>query len=610
MRRVDLMRSPAPMLGAAAAVVVPLVVTMGMPSYWIYLTTSATVTALLCLSVGVVFGRAGMAALCPMAFAAIGALTTALANHWRIDLPFPVLLVVAGLVALPVGVVIGLPALRLRGLNLAIVTLGFAVAVDVVTNSVGFPGAQTLEVIPRPDWATEDADYFVLCWVVFVGASVALSWYGTRRGGAAWLAVGSSERATAATGLAVPRVKLTAFAVSAFLAGVAGSLLAGQLGQLNATGFGSLQSLTIFTLAVMVGARHPEGAALGGMLAAFLPELLRQVGLPQDLAAVVFAVGAVIGLRSGAGGAAADLRAAGRRLLARRARSRVARAGSASGPAVGAMAPGPKPAGRDMRAATEQRGADGHPAHANAANGSVPALDARNLRVGYGAVTALDDVSIEVRPGELHALIGPNGAGKSTFIDVVAGFVRPSAGRVTVTGRVAIDGQDNTSAPVHVRARAGLRRTFQHERTIGDLTVSSYLRLVAPTATPAEADALLDQFGCPPGDVLLSTVDVGRRRLVEVAGAVLSRPSILLLDEPAAGLDAAESQRLGRLFAGLPAAYGFGVLLIEHDVEMVATISDRVTVLDFGRVIASGPAAQVLRDPVVLAAYVGAEVPA
>lgn len=588
MRRVDLMRRPASLLGIAAAVLVPLVVTTGMSSYWIYLTTSATVTAMLCLSVGVVFGRAGMAALCPMAFAAIGALTTALANHWGIALPFPVLLVVSGLVALPVGIAIGLPALRLRGLNLAIVTLGFAVAVDVVTNSVGFPGAQTLDVVPRPDWATEDADYFLLCWVVFVGASAALSWYGTRRGGAAWLAVRSSERATAATGLAVPRVKLTAFAVSAFLAGVAGSLLAGQLGQLNATGFGSLQSLTIFTLAVMVGARHPEGAALGGMLAAFLPEVLRQVGLPQDLAAVVFAVGAVIGLRTGAGGAAADLRAAGRRLLGQRTRPAGATGAKAPGPALRTVTPVPKPAGSDIPAA----------------------LDARNLRVGYGAVTALDDVSIEVRRGELHALIGPNGAGKSTFVDVVSGFVRSAAGTVTVAGRVSIDGQDHTSAPVHVRARAGLRRTFQHERTIGDLTVARYLRLVAPTATPAEADTLLDQFGCPAGDVLLSTVDVGRRRLVEVAGAVLSRPSILLLDEPAAGLDAAESQRLGRLLAGLPAAYGFGVLLIEHDVEMVATISDRVTVLDFGRVIASGPAAQVLRDPVVLAAYVGEEVPA
>jgi branched-chain amino acid transport system permease protein len=589
MRPVDLMRKPALPLGAVAAVVVPWVVTMGLSSYWIYLTTSATVVALLCLSVGVVFGRAGMAALCPMAFAAIGALATALANHWQIDLPFPVLLLAAGLVTVPFGVAIGLPALRLRGLNLAIVTLGFAVAVDVVTNTVGFPGAETLEVIPRPDWATEDSDYFLLCWVVFVAASAALSWYGTWRGGAAWLAVRSSDRATAATGLAVPRVKLTAFAVSAFLAGVAGSLLAGQLGQLNATGFGSLQSLTIFTLAVMVGARHPEGAALGGMLAAFLPEVLRQVGLPQDLAGVVFAVGAVIGLRSGAGGAAADLRAAGRRFLGQRARPAAASGAHASGPAVAAT-PGPEPSGSDMPA-------------------SVPVLDARNLSVGYGAVTALDDVSIEVRRGELHALIGPNGAGKSTFVDVVSGFVRPGAGSVTVTGSVAIDGQDHTLAPVHLRARAGLRRTFQHERTIGDLTVAGYLRLVAPAATPGEAEALLDQFGCPPGDVLLSAVDVGRRRLVEVAGAVLSRPSVLLLDEPAAGLDAEESQRLGRLLAGIPAAYGLGVLLIEHDVEMVASISDRVTVLDFGRVIASGPAAQVLRDPIVLAAYVGEEVP-
>ena len=579
MRRVDLIRHPAPVLGAAAAVVVPLVVTMGMPSYWIYLTTSATVTALLCLSVGVVFGRAGMAALCPMAFAAIGALTTALANHWRIDLPFPVLLVVAGLVALPFGVVIGLPALRLRGLNLAIVTLGFAVAVDVVTNSVGFPGAQTLDVIPRPAWATEDSDYFVLCWVVFVGASAALSWYGTRRGGAAWLAVRSSERATAATGLAVPRVKLTAFAVSAFLAGVAGSLLAGQLGQLNATGFGSLQSLTIFTLAVMVGARHPEGAALGGMLAAFLPEVLRQVGQPQDLAAVIFAVGALIGLRQGVGGAAADLRAAGRKLLARWTSPVRTSGAGASGPIEG---PAVRASGTDA---------------------SGPVLVALNLIVRYGAVTALEDVSVEVRRGELHALIGPNGAGKSTFVDVVSGFVRPAAGTVT------IESQDRTSTPVHVRARSGMRRTFQHERTIGDLTVAGYLRLVAPDATPAEADALLAQFGCPPGDELLATVEVGRRRLVEVAGAVLARPSVLLLDEPTAGLDAAESQRLGRLLARIPTAYGCGVLLIEHDVEMVASISDRVTVLDFGRVIATGPAAQVLRDPVVLAAYVGEELP-
>jgi len=578
MRRVDLIRRPAPVLGAAAAVVVPLVVTLGMPSYWIYLTTSATVTALLCLSVGVVFGRAGMAALCPMAFAAIGALTTALANHWRIGPPFPLLVVVAGLVALPVGVVIGLPALRLRGLNLAIVTLGFAVAVDVVINTVGFPGAQTLDVIPRPDWATEDSDYFLLCWVVFVGASAALSWYGTRRGGTAWLAVRSSERATAATGLAVPRVKLTAFAVSAFLAGVAGSLLAGQLGQLNATGFGSLQSLTIFTLAVMVGARHPEGAALGGMLAAFLPEVLRQVGLPQDLAAVIFAVGAVIGLRQGAGGAAADLRAAGRRLVARWASPVRPGSASPSGPIEGLAV------------------------RAGGTGASDPVLVALNLRVRYGAVTALEHVSVEVRRGELHALIGPNGAGKSTFVDVVSGFVRPAAGTVT------IDGQDRTSAPVHLRARAGLRRTFQHERTIGDLTVAGYLRLVAPDATPTEAEALLAQFECPPGEQLLAAVDVGRRRLVEVAGAVLARPSVLLLDEPTAGLDAAESERLGLLMAGIPAAYGCGVLLIEHDVEMVASISDRVTVLDFGRVIATGPAAEVLRDPIVLAAYVGGEV--
>ncbi len=578
MRRVERLTSqPAWALGGIAAIAVPLFVTLGMPSYWVYLSTTATVLALLCLSVGVVFGRAGMVALCPMAFAAIGALATALANHWRIDLPFPVLILAAGLVTVPFGVAVGLPALRLRGLNLAIVTLSFALAVHAIVNTVGFPGGEALEVVPRPDWASDDPAYFLVCWAGFVAASVVLSWVGARRGGAAWLAVRSSERGTAATGLSVPRVKLMAFAASAFLAGVAGSLLAGELGQLNATGFDPLQSLTIFALAVMVGARYPEGAALGGMLAAFLPELLREVDLPQDLAGVIFAVGAALGLAKGSGGAAADLRAAGRRLFSRY------------------LPPGrlPKPSIVDVSDSRRERPA-----------GTEVVLDTRDLSVRYGAVIALDDVSVRVCRGELHALIGPNGAGKSTFVDAVNGFTRLTA------GNVAICGVDSTTAPVHLRARAGLRRTFQHERTVADLTVREYTRLVAPDADPRDRDTVLAQFGCPALDIRLSSVDVGRRRLVEVAAAVLARPSVLLLDEPAAGLDAVESRQLGRRLAEIPTTYGCGVLLIEHDVEMVAAISDRVTVLDFGRVIASGPPAEVLADPAVRAAYLGAEVTA
>ena len=273
--------------------------------------------ALLCLSVGVVFGRAGMVALCPMAFAAIGALTTALANHLELGLPFPVLLVVAGLVTVPFGVAIGLPALRLRGLNLAIVTLSFAVAVargrqhrrdsPVARRSRSCPGRTGPPTTPPTSWCAG--------WSSWWPAWCCRGWApaGAGRPGSP---CAPANEATAATGLSVPRVKLTAFAVSAFLAGVAGSLLAGELGQLNATGFDPLQSLTIFALAVMVGARYPEGAALGGILAAFLPELLRQVDLPQDLAGVIFAVGAAFGLAKGSGGAAADLRAAGRSLFA------------------------------------------------------------------------------------------------------------------------------------------------------------------------------------------------------------------------------------------------------------------------------------------------------
>ncbi len=203
MRRVEwLTRQPAWALGGLAAVAVPLFVTLGMPSYWIYLSTTATVVALLCLSVGVVFGRAGMVALCPMAFAAIGALSTALANHLDLGLPFPVLIVAAGLVTVPFGV-----ADRSARAAPAGVESGDRDARASPSRStrsstrVGFPGGEALEVVPRPDWATDDPAYFLVCWAVFVVACVVLSWVGARRGGAAWLAVRSSERGTAATGL-------------------------------------------------------------------------------------------------------------------------------------------------------------------------------------------------------------------------------------------------------------------------------------------------------------------------------------------------------------------------------------------------------------------------
>jgi branched-chain amino acid transport system permease protein len=223
----------------------------------------------------------------------------------------------------------------------------------------------------------------------------------------------------------------------------------------------------------------------------------------------------------------------------------------------------------------------------------------RGLTVSFGQVKALSSVDLAVPEHGVLGVIGPNGAGKSTLVDVISGFL-PSAG-----GSVELGGRPLTGPPAR-RARSGLRRTFQQDRVPPGLTVDAYVRFVARRRLRAReiADAL-DFFGCPPARTPLSTVDVGARRLVEVVGHLLAGPRVLLLDEPAAGLPHEEHVAFGERLRQVPARFGVSVLLIEHDLELVRSVCDTITVLDFGQVLASGPQAEVLADPAVLRAYMG-----
>jgi ABC-type branched-subunit amino acid transport system ATPase component len=242
------------------------------------------------------------------------------------------------------------------------------------------------------------------------------------------------------------------------------------------------------------------------------------------------------------------------------------------------------------------------------------ALCVRDLTVGYGGLIANDRVSLEVRPGQVVGLIGPNGAGKSTFVDAVSGFV-PYRGRVTVAGR-SLDG----FAP-HRRARLGLTRTWQSAELFGDLSVRANIEVAQVTDTPwsflrdvvnpgrrhadERVDAIIDALGlravehARPGELSLS-----QRKRLGVARALAGSPIVTLLDEPAAGLDPTERRQLSEQVRTLRDA-GLGVLLIEHDVDMVLTTCDWVVVLDFGTVIAAGAPDLIRRDPRVAQAYLG-----
>jgi branched-chain amino acid transport system permease protein len=234
---------------------------------------------------------------------------------------------------------------------------------------------------------------------------------------------------------------------------------------------------------------------------------------------------------------------------------------------------------------------------------AAPVLEVRGLEVRFGALAALSEVDLVVPPRAVVGLIGPNGAGKSTLVDAVGGFLRDYRGQVLLEGR-PVDGLGATA-----RAKAGLRRTFQQGRAIPELTVGEFVNVYVPRPLPpAELDELLGFFGLPPADEPIEFVDVGTRRVLEVAACVASRPRVALLDEPAAGLGESQSADLAERIRELPERYGCSVVLIEHDVELVARVCSRVTVLDFGIVLASGPPAQVLTDRNVASAYLGADV--
>lgn len=544
--------------------------------YYLNIMMQAATYAIAVAGVVIVLGYCGQLALCQAAFLGIGAYCVALGTV-DYGLPFFVALAIGVVATALGGILLGLATLRLGGHYLAMVTIGFQMIVTMVlTNWIDFTrGPDGVSGIARPTLGPLDltggSSYLALCLVFLVLVTFYAAFLKSSRLGRAMQAVRDNEIAASTCGINVFRTKTVAFGISAALGGLGGGLFAGAFSYISPDQFTFNESIVLLTMALLGGVQSPIGALLGTILLVLLPEWLRF--LKQAYLAVYGAavIAIIIFLPRGVWGLLTD---------------RLVKAAPAD---HGAVKPLPLLA-RTGKASEEM------------------VLEVKGLAKHFGGLKALDGVDMSVRKGSVHALIGPNGSGKTTMLNVVTGLY------VATSGSVRLGGKDVTSLPPHERAKLGMSRTYQNIRVFRGLTVLENVTIGAERdgndvsgaeATVERALAALDFVGLrESANLPVGDLPYGHQRYVEIARALAGSPEILLLDEPAAGLNLTEKGEMAALLKRLK-GHGLTIVIIDHDMKLIEQVADHITVLNFGKRIADGLPRTVLAHPEVIAAYLG-----
>ncbi|MET7754891.1 ATP-binding cassette domain-containing protein [Streptomyces sp. NPDC005389] len=517
--------------------------------------------AVILLSLVVVAGRGGQIALGQAAYAGLGALFTALltarGTPGLLALGLAVPLVAAA------GLLTGWPAIRRHGLALALVTLATGVAVSrfVLTQPYATAGLS----LGRPAGFSDDRAFYALELLVLACCLALVAALRRGRTGRALAALRDHEPGAEAAGVAVPGLKLLAFVLGAALAALGGGLLGMGLRAFDPVAYDPVRGLLWFAAVLVLGA----DSLLTPLAAAALLTTL-------DAGAYAGTAALALGLLATLTGRIPPLTD----LLPQRNHAPAA-ADATAHATRGHPGPAEGPGGRTRlhRPATARTRAP------VPVPGPVPRLRAHDVTLTHpGGVTALDRVTLDLAPSRITALVGPNGAGKSTLFDCLAGTLRPREGRIT------LDGADITHRSAHARTRLGIARTFQRLAVFPSLTVEENVRLGGERGRvredPAAVERSLRLLGLA-GAVRHATaanLPTGTLRRVELARALAGQPHTLLLDEPAAGLDAAETAALARVLAAL-AADGLAVLVVEHDPDLVAGIAHTVHTMEGGRIV-------------------------
>jgi ABC-type branched-subunit amino acid transport system ATPase component/branched-subunit amino acid ABC-type transport system permease component len=598
---------------------VPWLVGTNLASY-----TSALILVILILSLGLLLRTSRQVSLCQYGFAAIGA--AAMGHFTGAGIPWLIALLLAALVAVPVGAFIAIPAIRLSGVFLALATLGFGILLEQMVYTLGWMFGPSSNGLPtaRPDLSiggfqlgSDEGMYFVVvAFVVVIAVLIAV--LTETRLGKLLRAMGDSPVALDTYGVNVNVIRVLVFCISAFIAAVAGALTASVNTYAIGDEFPSFSSLTIVTIVIVVVLGDPWYAFVAAAALTIIPVYLKGGNVTEVILALA-AVGAVL------------VPVFRHRLQVTPPRAVQAFADWISThPSRRVRAPATLPASAQPASALPVPAQPAVAPVETARSVVVPAarsprpigstsLSVESLTIRYGGALAVDNVTLAVRAGMITGLVGPNGAGKTSIFNVCSGLVKPSAGRIT------LHGADVTHASPSQRARLGLGRTFQRVQLFESLDVRSNITLARESALAGsnplrqvigrrgdarEIDravtAAIELTGV--GAYLDKPVDhlsTGQRRLVELARVLAGPFDTVLLDEPSSGLDPAETEHFGQILGRAVAERGLGILLVEHDMALVQQTCAHVYVLDYGSMIFEGTAQQMLTADSVRAAYLG-----
>lgn len=556
--------------------------------YWVLIATRAAIYWLLAGALNLVVGFAGQLAIGYIALLTVGAYVTTVLSTGNVLPPIPPLaaLVVAGAAGSLFGVIVGLPALRLRTFYFAITTFGFATIVtqialawqSVTGGGIGLAGPE----FPAPLNGKLGFYYFCLAfaalctWMTF---NVAHS-----RFGRALVAIRDAEVAAEAAGISKARLLITVFIFTGAAAAVAGGLFASLQTYITPDAF-TFDLSILFFISILIGGR---GSILGPMLGTIILTVLPEIAAPlATWSTFLYACLLLAVVLAAPGGIAAMLDFKSRKPLPR---DRVI-----------------MPSGSEIAEVLRS------------ARANVP-LTLRGVALSFGAVCALDGVDLDVQPGEIHGLIGPNGSGKTTILNIISGYYLPETGTIRF-GKDALEQRSTVS-----RASKGIARTFQTPRIVGEATVlqnvliggtvrgrASFTETLLSLARHRQDEETYHIEGILAlravglerlADVRADRLQHSELRFMEIARALMARPAVLLLDEPAAGLSADEIKRLGQLVKEISRC-GTAILVVEHHADLIFDICDHITVLNLGQVLAKGTPAEIRVHKEVVSAYLG-----